>query len=263
MIQFALIVAGLFAGLIINSLADDLPQRVRPLAPHCHHCGFPYHRSQWVGLFALVVRRWRCAQCDAPMQWRRVVVEIASAAMLVYLFERFGLTVKFGLLSLLLECLLLITVIDLEHRLILYVTVFPAALIAALYSLFGAERELSKVLVGGAVGFAVVYAIYLFGWAFGAIAGRLRGQPLAEIPFGGGDVNLAGVIGLAVGWSGIVVALFIAVVCGGIGASLYLLIAFLRRRYNLFTAIPYGPFLVIGAVALLLFDSEIKNWLAR
>jgi len=178
--------------------------------------------------------------------------------MLLYVYQRFDLTLKFGLLALLLECFLLIAVIDLEHRLILYVTIIPTAVIATLYGLFGAGYDLQKILIGGVVGFSAVYVIYFFGRVFGVVMARIRGEALDEIPFGGGDVNLAGVIGLAVGWSGILLALFIAVMSGGISAAIYLIISSIRRRYNLFTPIPYGPFLILGAVILLLFADEIR-----
>jgi len=178
--------------------------------------------------------------------------------MLLYLYQRFDLTLKFGLLAILLECFLLIAVIDLEHRLILYVTIIPAGVIAVLYGLFGAGYDLPKTLIGGAVGFGVVYTVYFFGWMFGRVMARIRGEELSEIPFGGGDVNLAGVIGLAVGWSGIILALFIAVMSGGVSAAIYLIVSLVRRRYNLFTPIPYGPFLILGAVILLVFADEVR-----
>ena len=264
MLQFALIILGGLIGSALNVLADDLPHRTRPHSPHCHACGFPYHRSQWAALAALVAGRWRCAQCNAPLLWRRVVVEIASAAMLAYVFQRFGLTLKFGLLALLLECLLLITVIDLEHRLILYITAFPTAVVALLYGLFGGELDIKaaliKSLIGGGVGFGVYYIFYLLGRAYSALVVRLRGEPVDEIAFGDGDVNLGGVAGLAVGWSGIVFVIIYATVAGGVVAALYWFVMRLRNRNTLSTPIPYGPFIVFGVVVILLFAADIKRF---
>ena len=256
-LAFALI--GLILGAAINALADDLPRRVRPELPHCDACGELHHPLLWSAVAAFLLGRGQCAQCGAPFRLRRVVVEIASAVLWVYLFARFGATTRFVLLAALLECLLLITVIDLEHRLILYVTVFPTALVALMYGLFGAERGLSRTFLGGAVGFLSLLVVYWLGGLFTWLVARIRKRPLSEVAFGGGDVNLAGVIGLAVGWQGIVLALMIAILSGGVGATLYLIVMALRRRYTLFTAIPYGPFLVFGAVVLLLFDSEIRR----
>lgn len=264
MFPLALVILGIPLGVLLNILADDLPHRLRPCTPHCHACAFPYHRSQWTALVAFALGRRRCARCSAPMLWRRAAVELAAAAILVYLYQRFGLTLKSGLLALLLECLLLITVIDLEHRLILYVVVFPTALVALLYGLFGGELELKaafvKSMIGGVVGFGVFYGFYLLGFAFNALMARLRGEALSEIAFGGGDANLGGAVGLAVGWPGVVLAILYAVISGGVAAAVYLAAMRFRKRYNSFTPIPYGPFIVFGAVLLLLFAADIKRF---
>ncbi len=255
-----LIAIGLVCGAALNAVADDLPRRARPRLPHCLNCDHAFGPWQWIALVAFAARR-RCARCGAPLAWRRPVVELVSAALWPYVFARFGLTLQFALLSILLECLLLITVIDLEHRLILHVTIVPTGAVAALYSLAGAERGLAKTLIGGAVGFVAIYLVYRFGWAFGALMARVRGQSLSEVPFGEGDVNLSGVVGLAVGWTGIVLALVVAILAGGVGALIYLAVMIARRRASVFMVIPYGPFLVAGAVMMLLFDSQIKYWL--
>ncbi len=260
---FILIIAGILAGAIINILADDLPRRARPGAPRCHACHFSFRRSQVVALWAFAVGQWRCAHCGAALRWRRPLVEIASAVLLGFVFQRFGVTARAWLLSLLLECLLLITVIDLEHRLILYVTIFPTAAVALAYGLVARAPDfgtaLVQTLVGGAVGFGVLYLFYLLGFVYSAWVARRRGAPLDEVAFGGGDANLGGVIGLAVGWPGIVLSLFYTVLSGGAVAAIYLFVMYLRRRNSLLTPIPYGPFIVLGAVLLLLFAEELQR----
>lgn len=260
MIILSLIVLGVIVGSLINLAADDLPRRLTPrFPPRCSNCDSILHPLRRIAIVGVLTNHIKCLHCESPLKLRSLAVEIVSPFMLLYLYQRFDLTLKFGLLAILMECLLVIAVIDLEHRLILYVTIIPAALIAFIYAMFGAGYDLPKSLIGGAVGFGAVYVIYFFGWVFGVVTARIRGEELNEIPFGGGDVNLAGVIGLAVGWSGILLALFIAVMSGGISAAIYLTVSLIRRRYNLFTPIPYGPFLILGAVILLLFADEIRS----
>jgi prepilin signal peptidase PulO-like enzyme (type II secretory pathway) len=263
MIDLLLIILGLSLALLINILADDLPHRLIPSRPHCHSCSFPQPRWQWLATVALLTGRGRCGQCGSPITWRKPVVELASVLILLFLYHRFDLTLKFGLLALLLECLLLITVIDMEHRLILYVTIFPAAAAALLYGLFGAgadlQAALTQTLTGGAVGFGVFYLFFLLGQLYGRFVAWRRGEPLDEIAFGGGDANLGGVVGLAVGWPGIILTLFYTVLSGGAVAALVLVIMFLRRRNALLIPIPYGPFIVFGAVIVLVFADELRR----
>jgi len=63
---------------------------------------------------------------------------------------------------------------------------------------------------------------------------------------------LGGFIGLVLGFPQVLTALFVAVLLGGLAGLLYWFVqAVILRRYSLFTAIPYGPFLVIGAMLVM------------
>jgi prepilin signal peptidase PulO-like enzyme (type II secretory pathway) len=104
-----------------------------------------------------------------------------------------------------------------------------------------------KVLVGGLAGFLILWVMYLLGLAFSRWLARRRGAPLDEVAFGFGDVMLGGLIGLVVGWPGIVIAVVTGILLAGAYSLGYLLFMALLRRYAAFTAIPYGPFLLLGA----------------
>jgi prepilin signal peptidase PulO-like enzyme (type II secretory pathway) len=116
-------------------------------------------------------------------------------------------------------------------------------------------------LLGGLFGFAVMFLLY----KLGEIVARYRARKLVaagqaddqEEALGGGDVYLAGVLGLMLGWDFIVVGLAWGVIFAGIVSALYLLLLFVRRQYSseaFMTFIPYGPFFIFAAT-LLLFQS--------
>ena len=73
---------------------------------------------------------------------------------------------------------------------------------------------------------------------------------------GWGDVKLAGFIGIAAGYPLIFVAIFLAVVCGGLIAAVLLLTKIRGRK----EAIPFGPFLAVAAIATLVWGSDLLNW---
>jgi leader peptidase (prepilin peptidase)/N-methyltransferase len=142
---------------------------------------------------------------------------------------------------------LLIAVIDVEHRLILRVVVIPSAVVLGLVGSLQPTRGPMKVLLGGLAGFLILWVMYLLGLAFSRWLARRRGAPLDEVAFGFGDVMLGGLIGLVVGWPGIVIAVVTGILLAGAYSLGYLLFMALLRRYAAFTAIPYGPFLLLGA----------------
>lgn len=145
-----------------------------------------------------------------------------------------------GLASLYTVVLLLVLVIDFEHRLILNVVILPAILFALLAGPFflGSFRS----LVGGTIAFIIVFGMYLFAQVFA----RWRGYTLV-VPFGFGDVKLATFVGIVTGFPGVFSAILLAILLGGLGAVLYLLYeASVNRRLALGAAIPYGPFFCIA-----------------
>jgi len=130
----------------------------------------------------------------------------------------------------------------------LHVVSGPAALLIGLIGSLDPTRGPVKTLLGGLAGFGIVFIFYLLGGLMGKLIARLRRQPLDEVAFGFGDVTLSGVIGLAVGWPGILIALVLGILAAGLYSSIYLLVMLLRHSYTAFQPIPYGPFLVLGAV---------------
>lgn len=255
-----LLIPGLAFGWTINVLADDLPLRLRPQAVRCSACGQRYRPAFWLALGHFALRRGRCDNCGERRKLRHFAVESASVGMLWFLWPRHANPAELALAALVVETFLLITVIDLEHRLILHVVSLPAAVLAGVVGVLNPRHSVLDTLLGGAVGYGVFFLLYFLGDFLSRIIGRLRGEEIGEVALGGGDVNLAGVVGLLVGYPGVLLALVITVLSGGLAALLFLVYKVLRRTYSPFMAIPYGPFLVMGGLALYLFSTEILAW---
>lgn len=241
------IALGWVIGVAINWLADCLPTVRRLQAPACYACGAPRGWRAWSGLLGWVLGADRCESCRERRPWRAVATELGASVLSGWLYWRNPSAEVFWPGLIVGAIFLLILVVDIEHRLILHVVTGPSAIVIALINIFWVEKGIAKVLVGGAVGFASVLVLYLFGAGFAMLIARLRGEALDEVAFGFGDVTLSGVIGLAVGYPGIILALFSGVMAGGAFSLVYMLGMKLLKKYNAFAAIPYGPFLIVGA----------------
>jgi leader peptidase (prepilin peptidase)/N-methyltransferase len=141
---------------------------------------------------------------------------------------------------------LLVVVIDIENRLILHLTsAFGAA--AALLTGLGLHGWRSTLL-GGALGAGAMLLIYWLGIAYARWSTRRRGIEIAAgDAFGFGDVTLSGVIGLLLGWPGVIGGLTAAVLLAGAAGLLALGAMLIRREYRPDFALPYGPFLAAAA----------------
>lgn len=238
---------GLGVGGLINALADSLPISRKAETPHCPSCTAPRSLLAWLGIGAFFSKNWRCPYCDTPRLWRTPLIEITMVAGSLWLYFRDPHPTVYWPGFLILSIFLLIAVIDIEHRLILHIVTGPSAILIGLLGVLDPERGLQKTLLGGVIGFVVVLGLYLLGGLFARFVARMRGQVLDEVAFGFGDVTLAGVLGLSVGYPGIIMALFLGILTAGEYSLVFIFFMLIRRKYTAFVPIPYGPFLILGA----------------
>jgi leader peptidase (prepilin peptidase)/N-methyltransferase len=144
-----------------------------------------------------------------------------------------------------------VVLIDLEYRLIMH----PISLFGAVLGLVVGILRVGwmKALIGGVAGFVIMWLVYMLGVLIIKLIDRARGRPVNDVALGFGDVNLSGVLGLMLGWPLILVGLVAAILIAGLVSLIYILIKLITGKYQAFMALPYGPFLVLGAVMLIYF----------
>lgn len=164
--------------------------------------------------------------------------------MFLLLYLNFGLTIELGVALLYFSALLLILIIDLEKKLILNVIIYPVAVIALVINLLLPGIEIvpgiTSALAGGGVGLALFLLIAL----------------LSRGGMGMGDVKMAGLMGLMLGLPLNLVAIFLAVISGGIVAVAVMIIKEKSRR----NPIAFGPFLAIGTMTAFIWGQELLEW---
>ena len=252
------IVVGWIAGLFINYLSDVLPLTRRFSQPVCGRCQAPFSWSDYLTLRA-------CRNCGKARSLRTWLVQILTPAAFVYFWlfpsERLGIPLTMVVLI----YFGIITIIDLEHRLILHPTSLAGAGLGLIVGTFIYSKKytllgsLGQSLLGGVIGFGIMFILY----QLGTLVARYRARRMQaagqaddeEEALGGGDVYLAGVLGLMLG-PAIVSALAYGIILGGLVSILFIAAMLVRRRYSsdaLMTFIPYGPYFILGAFYLLFF----------
>jgi prepilin signal peptidase PulO-like enzyme (type II secretory pathway) len=168
---------------------------------------------------------------------RSVIVELVTPLVFGFLWWRYGLSLKLGLISLYSAILILVTVTDLEHRLIFNVIMLPSILLAIGAVFITPGLTWRAGLVGGVFAFIVVYVAVL----------------LSRGGLGEGDVTLSTFLGFVMGFPHIILSLTFGVFLGGIVAFLLLV----TGRVGMKTFIPYGPFLTVTGWIMLVWGAEI------
>jgi prepilin signal peptidase PulO-like enzyme (type II secretory pathway) len=236
---------GLLVGGLVNHLGTDLAARRAITEPNCPYCGRERPRWQWLSLPVYLMGRHQCVSCGASIRIRYPLVEIGLGIVFGYLWIKFGPSVKTLFYALYSAILALILVTDVERKLILDVVTYPAMALALVGSFFVPGVTWWSALIGGAIGGIFFYIAVLIGhMAFGAGA------------LGLGDVKLAAFVGLITGFPLVIEALVLTMLAGA-AISLVLLVTGIR---GLKDHIPYGPFLIIGAMITLLWGYPIAVW---
>lgn len=253
---------GLLAGGVVNALADDLPHHRRPTRPR-YPDGAP---RPWLGILAFLTGK-RVSPSGARLSWRYPIVEIATPLLMIIAMLATAEDADVSSLQLIfyliyMALFVLITVIDIEHRLILFAVIIPSCIIAvtdAILTPINHKPTLGDALVGGALGFGVFFVLYMGGILFSYVVAKMRGYDLPEVAFGYGDVMLSTLCGLILGWQPLIFAMFLTVFLGAFGALVYLVARSVSGKYNLFTPLPYGPYIVIGTFIMLLFSAQVRD----
>ncbi len=250
------LVIGSFLNVVIFRL--ETGEQVVSGRSHCRDC---QHTLKWydlVPLLSFIMLGAKCRYCGKPISIQYPLVELFTGILFVLLFQLTinskQLTVLDGIYFtylLIVSCsLLIIFVYDLKHYIIPDKIVYPAIIVSMFTRIsevglpkFGSPT--SEILIN------FIFAALIAGSFFLAIVLITKGRGM-----GGGDVKLAFLMGLVLGWPKILAALFLAFTIGAI----YGIILIIIKKKTLKSEVPFGPFLVGGTFIALFWGEEIVRW---
>jgi leader peptidase (prepilin peptidase)/N-methyltransferase len=190
-------------------------------------------------LFSWIFLKGKCRYCGEKISVQYPIVEFLNMALWVFLFSQLGFTPAFFIAALIFSLLLALTVIDIFHMLLPDVLVICVLVLSLIYTVLVRKMYLDSlfgILVGG--GFFLLIVLLSKGRAMGM-----------------GDVKLTAVIGLLLGFKATVLTCGIAFVIGAIVS----LVLVARKKAEAKTAVPFGPFICVGALISFLYADALIN----
>jgi leader peptidase (prepilin peptidase)/N-methyltransferase len=231
-------VLGLIFGSFATAVAYRVPRRETIVSgrSRCPNCGRTITAVENIPVVSFLVLRGRCRECGRPISARYPLIELAVATLFALSAWKFGLTLEAVLYSAFAWVLVVLSVIDLEYRLLPNRIVYPSFVVAWAGLVVAAfVRDRTEYLVDAGIG-ALVFGGFFFVIAFLFPAGM-----------GGGDVKLSFVLGTMLGYLGIgivVTGMFLSFFLGAI-AGIGLMAV---KRGGRKTMLPFGPFLALGSL---------------
>ena len=245
-VYFALL--GLALGSFLNVCIYRIPLKKSIVTPRssCPHCGEPIRFYDNIPLASYLFLLGKCRYCRAPLSWQYPVVEALTGVLSVALFIKYGLSYQYFLYLLFVAVLVIISFIDLRHKIIPDILSLPCIAVGwAATFVPGAEISCWDSLIGLISGGG---SLFLVAVIYERITGR-EGM-------GGGDIKLLAMIGAWMGWRHLHLIVLLSSFIGSIVGVSFLLMAGKGFRFR----IPFGPFLSLGAILCFFFGQELMNW---
>jgi leader peptidase (prepilin peptidase)/N-methyltransferase len=239
---------GMCIGSFLNVCIYRLPTSksiADPPRSICPSCNSPIRFYDNIPVLSYIWLKGRCRNCDAPISFRYPMIELITGIVALGLLFNFGLSLESLVYFIFISSLLVITFIDLDHRIIPDIITLPGIPIGLVASFalptISFKASVLGLLIGGG-------SLWLVAWAYNLIAKRDG--------MGGGDIKLLAMIGTIVGWKGVIFTVFASSVMGSFVGITIMLIKGKNMKY----AIPFGPFLSIGAIAYVFVGAQVIAW---
>lgn len=233
---------GILFGSFFNVVGLRIPKKQSIVQPrsHCVSCGTFLSWYELIPILSFLLLRGKCRNCQTSISIIYPFIELLTGLLFAFSFYKLGFTDELFISLSLISLLIIITVSDLSYQLI------PNRILFMFFFLFIFLRLLFPLhpwydsLIGSAVGFTLLLFIAI----------------ISKGGMGGGDIKLFAVLGYLLGLKAILLTFLLSVFAG----SLFGVCGMMTKRLSRKSAIPFGPFIGIGALIAYFYEVEIYYW---
>jgi leader peptidase (prepilin peptidase)/N-methyltransferase len=242
MIEIIVLAFGLIIGSFCNVVVYRLPQGKSIVTPgsQCRSCARSIRPWDNIPVLSYFLLRGRCRLCKEPISIRYPVVECISGVLFVLFYLKFGLSMTFVVYALLTSTLVIVALIDLDHKIIPNTITLPGMAMGLGLSIGVLPIAPLASLCGLLIGGAIFYLIAL----------------VSKGGMGGGDIKLIAMIGAFLGVHGGLFTIFASALLGSVVGLMLILLGKKGRKDR----VPFGPFLSCGAILFMLSGDDLIQW---
>lgn len=234
---------GTILGSFFNVVGWRLPKGESIISPpsHCPKCGHRLKSIELIPVISFLAQRGKCKECKERISWYYPFFEMICGLLFSICFLIFGFSNNLIIGLTFISMLMIIIVSDIHFMIIPdEVLLFFGICLALEIGIFLGYSELLNSLISGALSFVAMYLLKIFGDVI-----------FKKESMGGGDIKLMFVFGLVLGLPKAIFTVFV-------GSFVGLPISLLLLGKNSEHIVPFGPFLSIGAILMLLLQFDVN-----
>ncbi len=234
------LIYGLFIGSFLNVCIYRIPAGISLVKPpsSCGSCG---HRLNYIDMLPVInyiINKGKCKYCKSSYSMQYPLIELLNGILYLLVALKYGFSLNSILYCIIVSMLIVISMIDLKHKIIPDGLIITGVIIGIIYILLDKTIIFNR-LIGLGMGLGLFLAIAVLTNAMG-----------------GGDIKLMAVLGLIFGIKGVLFITLFSFVIGAV-ISVALLTLKMKSRKD---EIPFGPFISLSALIYIFYGTEIINW---
>ncbi|MFI3115377.1 MAG: prepilin peptidase [Clostridia bacterium] len=241
-LYIAIFTMGTFIGSFLNVVIYRVPIKESIVfgRSHCTNCNTQIKNYDLVPIFSYLILKGKCRNCKSVISPRYAIVEFFTGVIFLIAFLINGLNPLSIAIAGFSAILIVITLIDLDTMTIPDSLLVAIAVLIVPFAILQNNITIQERILGF---FIISFPMFVLTMIIGGA-------------FGGGDIKFMAVCGALLGAKDISVAMFIAILLGGI-YSIYIL---LTKKVEKGTHIPFGPYLCVGCYIAVLYGTQIIDW---
>ncbi|MCI6459280.1 MAG: prepilin peptidase [Clostridium sp.] len=249
-IKIYVFIIGMIFGSFFNVCIFRIPEKQSVSNPpsHCPNCNTRLKPKDLVPVLSYLVSGRKCRYCKKEISSRYALVELLTGILFLLVYNRYLIDIATINYLVLISLLIIITFIDIDHYIIPDELVIIGSIFAIIFNLIFKVITIKESLLGALVcGGGILILVYIIEFI------------VKKEVMGGGDIKLFAMIGLFFGVkNSLLVALLSVYVGAAFGIITIVYSKIKKQEYN--SMIPYGPFISVATLIVMLYGNEIVNW---
>lgn len=242
MLETIIFILGLMIGSFLNVVIYRIPKGESILISrsYCPNCETKLQWYDLIPVLSFLMTKGNCRYCEASISWQYPFVELLTGVLFLGLYLKFGITVQFGALLILISLLIASSIIDYQLQIIPNKITYFGIILGLIFSLIFDYISIKLALLGLIIpaGFLLLIALITKGG------------------MGIGDVKFAAMIGTFIGPKLTLIGIFLGALIGSIIGLVLLLLGQKTRKSKL----PFGPLIALGSLVMIFGGQKIINW---